>query len=84
MLPPLNTVVTEHWHLWHVVSSAIGAIGGWEAVKATVRGVANKIINAMPPLPANANWRQTWFYNIAKAFASEDAIAAHLMKTAKT
>lgn len=78
MLPPLDTVTREQWHFYHVVLSGLGAIGGWEGIKATLRGASNKVINAMPPLPENATWRERWLYAIAKAFASKEVVAASL------
>ncbi len=79
MIAPIGELKT-HWEFWHVLVTAVGSVGGWETVKASLRGIFNKVVNSMPPLPANATWRETWFYAIAKAFASKEVVAANAAK----
>jgi hypothetical protein len=74
MLPSINTVVTERWHFWHVLTVAITAIGGWKTVETQVRKWAIRAITEMPPLPPDASWNATWFYRIAKTAVPKDTM----------
>jgi hypothetical protein len=69
MLPPINTVYTEHWHLYHSILSGIAGIGGWEGI----RGIARTIVRAMPPIPENANWWEKWGYAALQSLARQEA-----------
>jgi hypothetical protein len=73
LIPAFNTIATEHWHFWHVVTSAVTAIGGWEGLKSGAGAVARKIIAAMPPIPANANFWETWAYRALQAVGGPNA-----------
>jgi hypothetical protein len=69
MLPSINTVVTERWHFWHTAITALTAGGAWE----TARRWLVRIVRAMPPLPANANFWERWLYTIMQGITDTQA-----------
>lgn len=57
------------FHTWHMLlNSALSGTAG-AAVMKWVKDKWGPIIEAMPPLPANATWGQTWLYNALHAVA---------------
>ena len=63
-IPPLHTLTNESWHFWHVVASVLGG--------SAAQRVAVAIAKSMPPLPANANWWEQFFYSAVKAVVGID------------
>lgn len=56
-MPPAH-----EYHLWHLIVTGIASAGGGAAVWKWISDKYRAIIEAMPPLPDNASWKQKWLY----------------------
>jgi len=68
---PVDPAAHEHvYHLWNLIVTGITSAGGGIAVWRGLQAKFSVIIEAMPPLPPNASWRQQWFYASLHALAT--------------
>ena len=68
----------EGFKLWHLITVGVASVGGWEAVRRTIKKFFGAAIEAMPPLPDKATWGQRWLYGILKSFATPGKVATIL------